>query len=97
VLGGLVVVLLAGDPGRTGRQKTWLRVITGIAIAFLTRGQPDRCDRRSVTGQSQFPDGHCHSGKIISADRPRRPVGGMRVSPDGAPWALRGPGPAQVR
>ena len=45
MLGGLAVVLLAGDPGRTGRQKTWLRVITGIAIAFLTRGQPDRCRR----------------------------------------------------
>ena len=33
---GLVVVLIVGDPGRIDRQKTWLRVVTGVVIAFLT-------------------------------------------------------------
>lgn len=32
----LLGVLIAGDPGRIDRQKTWLRVITGIVIAFIT-------------------------------------------------------------
>jgi hypothetical protein len=36
VLLGLLVVLIAGDPGRIDRQKTWLRVVTGVVIAFLT-------------------------------------------------------------
>ena len=36
VLLGLVAVLIVGDPGRIDRQKTWLRVVTGVVIAFLT-------------------------------------------------------------
>ena len=36
VLLGLVVVLIVGDPGRIDRQKTWLRVVTGVVIALLT-------------------------------------------------------------
>ena len=36
VLLGLVAVLIAGDPGRIDRQKTWLRVVTGVVIALLT-------------------------------------------------------------
>ena len=36
VLLGLVVVLIVGDPGRIDKQKTWLRVVTGAVIAFLT-------------------------------------------------------------
>ena len=36
VLLGLVAVLIVGDPGRIDRQKTWLRVVTGAAIALLT-------------------------------------------------------------
>jgi hypothetical protein len=36
VLLALLAVLIAGDPGRIGRQKTWLRVVTGIVIAFIT-------------------------------------------------------------
>jgi hypothetical protein len=36
VLVGLLAVLVAGDPGRIDRQKTWLRVATGVVIAFLT-------------------------------------------------------------
>jgi hypothetical protein len=29
-------VLLVGDPGRIDRQKTWLRVVTSLVIAFIT-------------------------------------------------------------
>ena len=36
VLLGLLAVLIAGDPGRIDRQKTWLRIVTGVVIAFLT-------------------------------------------------------------
>ena len=36
VLLALLAVLIAGDPGRIDRQKTWLRVVTGIVIAFIT-------------------------------------------------------------
>jgi hypothetical protein len=32
----LLAVLIVGDPGRIDRQKTWLRVVTGIVIAFIT-------------------------------------------------------------
>ena len=36
VLLGLVAVLIAGDPARIDRRKTWLRAVTGVVIAFLT-------------------------------------------------------------
>ena len=36
VLFVLLVVLIAGDPGRIDRQKTWLRLVLGITIAFIT-------------------------------------------------------------
>jgi hypothetical protein len=36
VLLGLVAVLIVGDPGRIDKQKTWLRIVTGLVIAFLT-------------------------------------------------------------
>ena len=36
VLFVLLAVLIAGDPGRIDRQKTWLRLVLGITIAFLT-------------------------------------------------------------
>ena len=32
----LLAVLIAGDPGRIDRQKTWLRVVLGITITFIT-------------------------------------------------------------
>ena len=38
---GLLVplaVLIAGDPGRIDRQKTWLRILIGFLIAFITLG-----------------------------------------------------------
>jgi hypothetical protein len=36
VLLTLLAVLIAGDPGRIDRQKKWLRVVTGVVIAFIT-------------------------------------------------------------
>src|SRR6266516_970749 len=36
VLLTLLAVLIAGDPGRIDRQKTWLRLVTEIVIAFIT-------------------------------------------------------------
>ena len=36
VLVGLLVVLIVGDPGRIDRQRTWLRIVTGVVIALLT-------------------------------------------------------------
>jgi hypothetical protein len=36
VLLALLAVLIAGDPGRIDRQKTWLRVLMGIVIAVIT-------------------------------------------------------------
>jgi hypothetical protein len=32
----LLAALLIGDPGRIDRQKTWLRIVTGAVIAFIT-------------------------------------------------------------
>jgi hypothetical protein len=31
----LLAALIIADPGRTDRQKTWLRVVTGAVIAFI--------------------------------------------------------------
>ncbi len=36
VLLGLLAALVIGDPGRIDRQKTWLRIVTGVMIAFVT-------------------------------------------------------------
>ena len=36
VLLALLAALLIGDPGRIDRQKTWLRIVTGAVIAFIT-------------------------------------------------------------
>ena len=36
VLLALLAVLIAGDPGRIDRQRTWLRIVTGLVIAFIT-------------------------------------------------------------
>jgi hypothetical protein len=36
VLLALLAVLIVGDPGRIDRQKTWLRLVTEIVIAFIT-------------------------------------------------------------
>jgi hypothetical protein len=32
----LLAVLIVGDPGRIDKQKTWLRIVTGVVIACLT-------------------------------------------------------------
>jgi hypothetical protein len=36
VLVALLAALIIGDPGRIDRQRTWLRVVTGIVIACIT-------------------------------------------------------------
>jgi hypothetical protein len=36
VLLGLLAMLIAGDPGRIDKQKTWLRIGTGAVIAVMT-------------------------------------------------------------
>src|SRR5713226_5327095 len=36
VLLGLLAVLIVGDPGRIDKQKTWLRIVTGLVIALMT-------------------------------------------------------------
>ncbi len=36
VLLTLLAAMIAGDPGRIDRQRTWLRIVTGIVIAFIT-------------------------------------------------------------
>ena len=36
VVGVLLLVLVVGDPGRIDRTDTWLRVVTGLLIAFIT-------------------------------------------------------------
>src|SRR5271170_5855265 len=36
VLLALLAALIVGDPGRIDRQKAWLRIVTGIVIAFIT-------------------------------------------------------------
>ncbi len=36
VLVVLLAVLIIGDPGRIDRQRTWLRIVTGIVIAFIS-------------------------------------------------------------
>src|SRR6478609_3543176 len=36
VLLALLAALVIGDPGRIDRQKTWLRIVTGVVIAFVT-------------------------------------------------------------
>jgi hypothetical protein len=38
VLPALLALMIAGDPGRIDRQKTWLRVLMGIVIAIITVG-----------------------------------------------------------
>jgi hypothetical protein len=32
----LLAILIVGDPGRIDRQKTWLRIVTGLVIAVIT-------------------------------------------------------------
>ncbi|MGE5291546.1 MAG: hypothetical protein ACM3ML_30950 [Micromonosporaceae bacterium] len=36
VLVALLAALIIGDPGRIDRQRTWLRIVTGVVIAFIT-------------------------------------------------------------
>jgi hypothetical protein len=36
VMLGLLAALVIGDPGRIDQRKTWLRIVTAVAVAFIT-------------------------------------------------------------
>jgi len=67
VLLALVCVLIAGDPGRIDRQKTWLRLVLGVTIAFLTVATMLAAVRLVVdilTNNKLFAD---HPGGLLAA------------------------------
>ena len=67
VLLTLVAVLIAGDPGRIDRQKTWLRIVTSIVIVFITLANLFAAVRLVVdilTNNTLF--GH-HPGGLLAA------------------------------
>ena len=58
VLLALLAALITGDPGRIDRQKTWLRIVTGAVIAFLTVANllaPSTCSMTSSPTTSCSP------------------------------------------
>ena len=74
VLLALLAVLIAGDPGRIDRQKTWLRVVTGAVIAFITVASLLAAARRALA-----PGGWCVVGAVRPAPaRPGIAVSGVR-------------------
>ena len=76
----LLAVLIAGDPGRIDRQKTWLRIVTGIVIALrwsssraprIVLSSPLHAQLRPATVSRAVqpgPAGHAGSGR---SKRPR--------------------------
>jgi hypothetical protein len=67
VLLGLLAVLIAGDPGRIDKQKTWLRILTGAVIALLTLANLLAAGRLVVeilTNNKLFAD---HPGGLLAA------------------------------
>jgi hypothetical protein len=67
VLLALLAVLIAGDPGRIDRQKTWLRIVTGIVIAVIAVANLGAAVRLVVdilTNNTLF--GH-HPGGLLAA------------------------------
>jgi hypothetical protein len=67
VLFALLVVLIAGDPGRIDRQRTWLRAVLGITIAFITVANMVAAGRLVVeilTNNKLFAD---HPGGLLAA------------------------------
>ncbi len=67
VLFVLLVVLIAGDPGRIDRQKPWLRLVLGVTIAFLTVATMFAAVRLVVdilTNNKLFAD---HPGGLLAA------------------------------
>ncbi len=67
VLLTLLVVMIAGDPGRIDRQRTWLRIVTGIVIAFITLTNlfaAGRLVAEILTNNKLFAD---HPGGLLAA------------------------------
>ncbi len=67
VLLTLLVVMIAGDPGRIDRQRTWLRIVTGIVIAFITLTNlfaAGRLVAEILTNNQLFAD---HPGGLLAA------------------------------
>ena len=67
VLLALLAVLIAGDPGRIDRQRTWLRIVTGIVIAVIAVANLGAAIRLVVdilTNNALF--GH-HPGGLLAA------------------------------
>ena len=67
VLLALLAVLIAGDPGRIDRQKTWLRLVLGGTIAFITVATMLAAVRLVVdilTNNKLFAD---HPGGLLAA------------------------------
>jgi hypothetical protein len=67
VLGGLLAVLIVGDPGRIDKQKPWLRILTGAVIALLTLANMLAAVRlvvKILTNNKLFAD---HPGGLLAA------------------------------
>src|ERR1700692_4854091 len=67
VLLGLLAVLIVGDPGRIDKQKAWLRIVTGVVIAFLTVANllaAGRLVAEILTNNKLFAD---HPGGLLAA------------------------------
>ena len=63
----LLAVLIAGDPGRIDQQKTWLRLVLGVTIAFITVATMLAAVRLVVdilTNNKLFAD---HPGGLLAA------------------------------
>ena len=79
VLLGLVAVLIVGDPGRIDRQKTWLRVVTGVVIAFLTLANLVAAGRLVVEILTNNKVFAAHPGGLLAA-RLAAPGSGLGLS-----------------
>jgi hypothetical protein len=67
VLLGLLAVLIAGDPGRIDKQKTWLRIATGAVIALITLANllaAGRLVEKILTNNKLFA---AHPGGLLAA------------------------------
>ncbi len=67
VLLTLLAAMIAGDPGRIDRQRTWLRIVTGIVIAFITLANllaAGRLVAEILTNNKLFAD---HPGGLLAA------------------------------
>jgi len=63
----LVAVLIIGDPGRIDRQRTWLRVVTGVVIVLITLANLSAAVRLVVdilTNNKVFAN---HPGGLLAA------------------------------